>query len=98
MNNDIIIAIENLARALEDEDDAIRLWAMATVASRLGMTAVLTTEEDAVASIVEVGEMWADSVEQQLEDDPGRRGETLRAAHSVMTRLLKGVECSVLAA
>ena len=97
MNNDIIIAIENLARALEDEDDAIRLWAMATVASRLGMTAVLTTEEDAVASIVEVGEMWSDSVGQQLEDEPGRRDESLRAAHGVVMRLLEAVECSVLA-
>jgi hypothetical protein len=98
MNNDIVIAIENLARAVEAEDDEIRLWAMATVASRLGMTAVLTTEEDAVASLVEVGEMWCDTVAQQLEDDPGRRGETLRAAHAVVMRLLEGVECSVLAA
>ena len=97
MNNDIIIAIENLALAAHGEDDAVRIWAMATVASRLGMTAVLTTEEDPVASMVEVGQMWTDSVEQLLEDDPEHSGDTLRAAHGVVMGLLEAVDCGVLA-
>ncbi len=92
MYDQITIAIENLARAVEGEDDAVRIWTVATVASRLGMTAVLTTEEDSVASMVEVGQMWADMVAEQLEDEPDRRGETLRAAHAVVQRLLDGVE------
>ena len=98
MNDQITIAIENLARAVEGEDDAVRIWAMATVASRLGMTAVLTTEEDPVASMVEVGQMWTDSVEQLLEDDPEHTGDTLRAAHGVVMGLLEAVDRGVLAA
>lgn len=98
MNNDIVIAIENLARILEHEDEVVRVWALASLASRFGMTAIVTAEEDSVDAIVEVGEMWADSVDQQLAEDPNHATDTLRAAHRVVMRLLEAVDCSVLAA
>ena len=43
-------------------------------------------------AITEIGEMWADMVAEQLEDEPNRQGDTLRAAHAVVQRLLDGVE------
>lgn len=98
MNNDITIAIENLTRAIEVEDDAVKVWTLVTVASRLGISAIVTAHDDPVVGITEVGEMWCDTVAQQLEDGPGRRGETLRAAHGVVMRLLEAVDCSVRAA
>ena len=92
MNNDIIIAIEILARAVQDEDSTVRVWAAASLASRLGMAAILTANPDRVEAVVEVGELWVLSVAELLEDEPHRQGDTLRAAHAVVQRLLDGVE------
>ena len=91
MYDDITRSIENLARAAEHEDDTVRIWAVATLASRLGMVAVLTTLEDPVEAITEVGEMWVGMVAQQLEEQPGKAGDTLRASHGVVQRLLRDV-------
>ena len=91
MYDDITRSIENLARAAEGADDTVRIWAVATLASRLGMVAVLTTLEDPVEAITEVGEMWTDMVAQQLEEQPDKSGQTFRASRAVVQRLLRNV-------
>jgi hypothetical protein len=88
---DIHQAVESLGASLADEPDEIRIWAVFTLASRVGLEAILTAATDPVDAIVEVGAMWADMVEQQLGDQPGRQAETLRAAHAVIERLLHAV-------
>lgn len=85
---DIDISIQKLAAEVADEPSTVRIWTVARLASAIGLDAILTGTEDPVEAIVEVGEMWADQVAQQLEDEPHRRVDTLRAAHSVVQRLL----------
>jgi hypothetical protein len=85
---DIHRAVEALGAELEDEADVIRIWAVFSLASRVGLEAILTAADDPVDAIVEVGSMWADQVAQALEDEPGRQAEILRAAHAVVERLL----------
>ena len=89
---DIHQAVESLGASLEDEPDEVRIWAVFTLASRVGLEAILTAAADPVDAIVEIGAMWTDMVEQQFGDEPGRHPDTLRAAHAVVERLL-GVVC-----
>ena len=91
MYDDITRSIENLARAAEHEDAIVRIWAVATLASRLNVVAALSSEDDAVEAITDIGESWTDMVEQQLHEQPDRRGDTLRASHAVVQRLLRGI-------
>lgn len=85
---EIHCAVEALGAALEDEPDEIRIWTTFSLASRLGLEAVLTAATDPVEAIVEIGALWADQVAQQVLDEPGRLSETLRAAHAVIECLL----------
>ena len=87
--NDIALAVEQLARAIEDQPDEVRIWAAAAFAIRLGVIAFLSTADDPVQVVTEVGELWVDQVAELLEDEPHRRGDTLRAA-AVVQRLLDG--------
>lgn len=88
--NDIALAVQQLARAIEDQPDEVRIWAAASFAGHLGLAAIISAKDDPVEAIVEIGEMWADSVAELLDDQPHRRGDTLRAAHAVVERLLDG--------
>ena len=88
---DIADAIEKLAIAIEDQPSVIRIWTVATLASRLGLEVAISASPDPVDAIEDLGEIWADSVVQQLEDEPHRQGDTLRAAHTVVQRLLAHV-------
>ena len=88
--NDIALAVERLARAIEDQPDEVRIWAAASFAQRLGLGAILSANPDPVEAIVETGEMWADSVAELLVDQPHRRGDALMAARAVVQRLLDG--------
>ena len=91
MYDAITLGIENLATALHHEDDLVKIWAVAHLASRLNVVAALSNEDDAVEAITDIGESWADMVEQQLHEQPDRRGDTLRASHAVVQRLLRGI-------
>ena len=88
---DIADAIEQLATAIEDQPSVIRIWTVATLASRLRLEVAISASPDPVDAIVEFGEIWADSVAQQLADEPHRQGDALRAAHTVVQRLLAHV-------
>lgn len=85
---DIHRTVEALGAALADEPDEIRIWAAFSLASSLRLEAILTAADDPVEAIVEVGAMWADTVEQQVGEEPSRHAETLSAAHAVVERLL----------
>ena len=89
--NDIARAVEQLASTIRDQPDEVRIWAAASLASRLGLEAIHSANSDPVEAIVETGEMWADSVAELLVDQPHRRGDILRAAHAVVQRLLHEV-------
>ena len=89
--NDIPTDIEHLAQAAECEPSVVRIWTVATLAGRLGLEAVVSSAPDPVQALTEVGELWADMVEQQLEEHPDREADTLRAAHAVVQRLLRCV-------
>jgi len=86
--NEIAHAIEQLARRVEAQPSEVRIWTAFSLASRLSLEAILSATPDPVEAVAEVGEMWADQVAQQLEDEPNRRAATLRAAHAVIQRLL----------
>ena len=88
--NDIALAVQQLARAIEDQPDEVRIWAAASFAGHLGLDVIVSANPGPVEAIIEVGELWADSVAELLEDQPHRRGETMRGAHGVVQRLLDG--------
>ena len=88
--NDIALAVEQVACAIDDQPDEVRIWAAASFAQRLGLDAILSANPDPVEGISEIGEMWADSVSELLEDQPCRRGDALMAARAVVQRLLDG--------
>ncbi len=87
--NDIPICIERLAQAAENEISVVRIWTVATLASRLGLEAIVSAAPDPVEAIAEVGDLWAAGVEEALEDAPDRQADTLRAAHAVVQRLFR---------
>ena len=67
-------------------------WAVATLATGLGITVAMSSSDDPIESTREIGEEWADMAARQLNDEPRRRGDALRAAHSVVEQLLKVVQ------
>jgi len=88
---DIPELVERLGRAVEDQPSEVRIWTVAMLASRLGLTAVMTAHDDCVQRTEEIGEMWADMVADALEEEPRRQAGTLRAAYRVIERLLAAV-------
>ena len=86
--NDITTAIEHLARRITDEPSITRIWTVASLASALQLQVILSASTDSVEAITEVGQMWTDMVADVLEDEPGRKAETLRAARTVVGQLL----------
>jgi len=89
--NDIHRAVEYLGTALADEGNLVRIWAVASLASRVGVEAVLTSAEDRVVALEETGTLWADTFAELLEDEPQRRADALRAAHAVVVHLLGSI-------
>ena len=55
--NDIAIAVQQLASAIEDQPDEVRIWAAASFAGHLGLAAIISANDDPVEAIVEIGEM-----------------------------------------
>lgn len=90
--NDIAHAIEQLARLVEHEDPVVHLWAVASLAARLGVVAVLADACDPVEAVAEIGDLWADQVVELLEEHPGRKAEVMSAVQVVMRRLLDAVQ------
>ncbi len=86
--NDIAEGIEQLARHVEREPSEVRIWTTFSLASRLGLEAILSSAPDPVQAVVEVGELWTDQVAEVLEGEPHRQADTLRAARAVIKRLL----------
>ena len=85
---DIADAIRNLACKVQDQPSEVRIWTALSLASSIGLEAILSSSPDPVEAIVEVGELWVLSVDELLEEQPHRQGEVLRAAHAVVQRLL----------
>jgi hypothetical protein len=75
-------ALEQLAATVEAEDhpDDMALWAVAALASRLGVTFALSNESAPLAALQEVGEEWAEQVIEKLDEDPDRQADTLRGS------------------
>lgn len=84
-------AIEQLAQQVEEEDDLVSLWAVAAFAIRLGVVAVVSTAEDPVEAMTEVGEMWADMVLDVLERQPERRLDVLRSVAGIRAQQARDV-------
>ena len=86
---DIDRTIENLAQAVGDQPSQVRIWVALQLAAALGFDAIITATDDPVEALLEVGTMWADRVPELLEREPHRQGETFKAAHAVVQRLLR---------
>ena len=48
--NDIALAVEQVACAIDDQPDEVRIWAAASFAQRLGLDAILSANPDPVPS------------------------------------------------
>jgi hypothetical protein len=90
--NDIANAIERLAHQAEHEDDPVRIWAVAALAIRLGVVAVLAEDDDPVEAVAEIGEIWAGMVTEVMDEHPGQRAEVMSAAQKVIRRVLDAVQ------
>lgn len=88
---DIVDAIRNLAYKAQDQPSEVRIWTASSLSSSLGLEAILSSSEDPVEAIVEMGDLWVLAVDELLEEQPHRQGEVLRAAHAVVQRLLSVV-------
>ena len=88
---DIPQAVERLGLSIEHYEDEVRVWAVAMLASRLGITAVFTSLDGRAEAIGELGAMWADMVREAVEDEPLGSPDALRAAHGVVEQLLRAV-------
>jgi len=86
-------ALDHLVAAIEAEEhqDEIGQWATAALAHRRGITFALSTSADPTAALQEVGEEWAGSVLELLDDQRDQQTATLRMAWAVVQRLVDGV-------
>ena len=82
-------ALDNLAAAVEAEDhpEDMGLWAVASLASRLGVTFALSNSPAPLPALEEVGEEWAEQVIEMLDDYPDQQAATIRVGWAVAQRL-----------
>lgn len=86
-------AIDQLAAAVEAEDHPhdMGIWAVAALASRLGVSFALSNESAPLTALEEVGGEWADQIIEMLDDYHEQQADTLRAALAVVQKLVHEV-------
>ena len=91
---EIAAVIDRLAAAIKAADgncDLFAGWAVATLAAKLKITVAMSSSDDPAQVVQDLGEGWADQAVELLKEEPNRPGDTLRAAHAVVRRLLVDV-------
>ena len=96
---DVIAAIDRVVACVQGDTDAVlyAAWAVTTLASRLNITCALSTSTDPIGIVHDLGVAWAAEIGTALDQQPGRRAETLLAAKAVIEQVMADVKSRGLA-
>ena len=86
---EIAAVIHDLAARIKADGNADLLggWAVATLASKLGVAVALSSSTNPAEVVRDLGEDWADAISRALDDHPARTVQLLRAAAKVIEQM-----------
>ena len=97
--HEIAAVIERLAARIKADGncDLYAGWAVATLASKLGITFALSSCTNPAEVITDIGEDWSYQIAQALDEHPAQTAQVLRAAMKVIEQVAEEVKTRGLA-
>lgn len=97
--HEIAAIIDDLAARIKADGncDLYAGWAVATLASKLGITSALSASSDPVEVVRDLGEDWAEAISRAHDEHPAQTAQVLRAAAKVIEQIAADVKARGLA-
>ena len=91
--HEIATVIDHLAARIKADGngDIFGLWAVATLASKLGITTGLSASTDPVEVIEDLGFWWRAAISTALDEHPDRVADILKAGMTVIQKIVADV-------
>lgn len=91
---DVIAAIDRVVACVRADADTgvYSAWAVATLASRLNISAALSASTDPVEVVRDLGDSWATEISTMLTEHPDQTAQVLRAAKAAIERVVEDVK------